>query len=315
MSSFAQFKVAAENLRMAVKAGLDSRRWAFRPQAVNFEITAACDARCIHCPRNRMDRPMKPMAFELFKKMVDEAAALKVPELIPNGYGELLMLPELSKYLEYISAQSHKFRISINTNGNRMFDDKIELFFKHNIYLLNIIIDGATKETAESIRINLSTEQIERNIHRLLALRRERNLKFPKIRVGMVVLPQNEHEVQQFIDKWTGVADYVGMSGFSNRLGGVSAPALHPGEMVQTCVLPFKELNIWADGKVVLCCQDWNEEHVVGDLNTESLLAIWQGALLKHARKLHRQGQGCELAICNKCNSWRKPTPGLHLWE
>ena len=80
-------------------------------------------------------------------------------------------------------------------------------------------------------------------------------------------------------------------------------------------VLPFKDLNIWADGRAVLCCNDWNEQHPVGDLNTQSLAEIWQGAALAEARRLHREGKGAELPICASCNYWQEPTRGLALWS
>lgn len=43
---------------------VESRQWPSRPQTINFEITAACDARCIHCPRHLMDRPMRAMPLK-----------------------------------------------------------------------------------------------------------------------------------------------------------------------------------------------------------------------------------------------------------
>jgi len=67
--------------KQTTKDYLESRRWPSRPQTINFEITAACDARCIHCPRHEMERPMKAMPLDLFRRMIDQAAALQVPNL------------------------------------------------------------------------------------------------------------------------------------------------------------------------------------------------------------------------------------------
>lgn len=79
--------------KQIAKDFLASRLWPKRPQSVLVEITAACDARCVHCPRLAMDRAMKPMPLPLWRKLVDEAAALGVPEFIPNGYGEICTIP------------------------------------------------------------------------------------------------------------------------------------------------------------------------------------------------------------------------------
>lgn len=312
-----QIKSTLSSIKNNVSAGVKSLKWSDRPQQINFEITSICDSKCIHCPRQNMERPMRPMDFELFKKMVDEAAEMQVPDLCPNGYGEILTMRNLEDYLDYISSKTHKFRLVINTNGYKLSDEKIELFIKHKIHMLNIMIDGATPETAEAIRIGLETPVIEDNIYRLMAIRKERNLSYPKVRVGMVLIPQNQHEESPFLKKWEGLVDYVGLSGFSNRSGSLNEKfnATDSSNNTHACVLPFQELNIWADGKAVLCCEDWNEEYVVGDLSKESLKDIWHGTALTQARKLHIQGRGADIEICKKCNFWRTPHIGTKLWS
>ena len=319
------FKYWIDRAALAVKSSFTSRKWPDRPEKLAFEITSICDSKCIHCPRHEMDRPMRPMEFELFKKMIDQAVDLEIPELCPNGYGEIMTLRNMDQYFSYISSKGFPFRITINTNAFRMTDEKIETLIRHKVSLLNICIDGATAETFENIRIGLKLQQIEDNVLRLMKMREERNLDFPKVRIGFVKIPQNEKEIPSFIEKWTGKVDFVGTDGFSNRLGGVKGPLAELGtsstesiaasQRPSTCVLPFKELNIWADGKAVLCCNDWNEEAVVGDLNIQSITEIWHGAPLKMARHLHRACRGGEMAICAKCNYWQPVMPGSKLWE
>ena len=63
---------------------LESRHWPARPESINFEITAACDAKCIHCPRLDMDRPMKAMSMDLFRRMVDQASRLEGEPALPE---------------------------------------------------------------------------------------------------------------------------------------------------------------------------------------------------------------------------------------
>lgn len=301
--------------RSIIKDILTSRQWRKRPHHLAFEITAACDARCVHCPRQKIDRPKKQMDFNLFRDMVDQAAEMHIPLLVPNGYGEILLVDKLSDYFEYISSKKHRFRISVNTNAHRMTDEAINLFLTHNVHMLNISIDGAATATAQSIRVGLDTMKIEDNIRRLLSARKARRSRFPLVRVGMVVIPQNAHEINSFLQKWRGVADYVGFGGFSTRLDSVGAAERSDADStITSCCLPFRELNIWADGRAVLCCEDWNEEYAVGDLTTQTLQDIWHGEALRSARSLHMRGLGRNISICAKCNIWRKPSKGAVLW-
>ncbi len=92
-------------------------------------------------------------------------------------------------------------------------NDKIETFLRHEVDFLNITLDGATAETFESIRVRLKLSQIEDNIRRLIKMRDERGMKFPKVRVGMIAIPQNIHEIDALLNKWKNVVDFVVWAG------------------------------------------------------------------------------------------------------
>lgn len=307
--------------RTVAKDWLESRHWPARPQSINFEITAACDAKCIHCPRLDMDRPMKPMPMDLFRKMVDQAADLKVSELCPNGYGEICTLPMrlVEPYFQHISSKPWRFKVIVNTNGYRMNDERARLFIEHGVHLVNVTIDGATAATAEAIRVGLKFDDIEAHITGLLKMRNAAGKVYPLVRVGMVAMPQTLPEAKAFLSRWRGIADFVGIGGFSSRLSSVSVSTdggqLEPAARAASCVLPFRDLNIWADGKAVLCCEDWNEEFVVGDLHTQTLAQIWRGPKMSEARQKHLAHNGSDLALCAKCNHWQPPGAGARLWN
>lgn len=292
--------------------GWNARHWQRRPDSLQLELTAACDARCIHCPRQEMERPMGAMSMPLFQKIITQAAELKIPRLVPNGYGEILVLKNAADYLAFIRRQSHWFEISINSNAFRLTDEKINLFIDHKVKLLNVNIDGATAATAEAVRPRLQFDQIERNLHRFLEIRAQRGVRYPKLLVGMVVFDVNRHETEAFVARWQGVADFVSLNGYSNRLASLSwNPPANP--RIQQCVLPFRDLNIWSNGQAVLCCNDWNARHVTGDLNTQSLAEVWQGAVFREARRLHQTRQGAQLPACAQCNQWIEPSKFVRL--
>lgn len=303
----------------AVKDLLWSRAWRRRPESINIEVTAACDARCIHCPRMDMDRPTRIMPAPLFHRLIDQASALRVPTLCPNGYGEVCTIPVgmLRNMFGYMRSTGHHFRIVINTNGNRMFAEQAAIFIEHRVHLVNVTIDGATAATAESIRKRLSFGQVEANIKNLITMRDAKGSRYPKVRVGMIAMPQTLREIGPFFDRWRGIADFIGVGGFSSRLaslapaGGFSTVQGRPS----CCVLPFRDLNIWADGKAVLCCEDWNEELVIGDLNTQSLKEIWLGEAVSQVRRQHLKHQGHNVALCAKCDHWQVPSLGARLWS
>ncbi|KOY61854.1 MULTISPECIES: radical SAM/SPASM domain-containing protein [Photorhabdus] len=67
-----------------------------------------------------------------------------------------------------------------------------------------------------------------------------------------------------------------------------------------SCVKPFTELTITFSGTVVLCCQDWMEEAIIGDLNHQSILEIWNSNNLNEIREQLKNRN--RVGICEYCD-------------
>jgi len=275
-----------------------------RPRHVAIEITAACNARCTMCPRHLMDRPMRPMNFDLFRKIVDECAAAGVVEIALNGYGEIFTLRRdaYREYIDYVRRTAPSVHLIVNTNGFEMDEAAARYLVEAGVHTVNTDIDAATAETFESIRRHLKLEQVEANLRRLVAIREGMGRARPTIRVGLIAMDQNRSEIPQFIEKWRGRVDYVGVDGLMNRMPGSS---WKPGDHGRPCFDLWSKLMVWASGEAVLCCEDWNATHVVGDARTHTIQEIWMGAGLRKARELHLAGAAEGIPMCAGCVYWR----------
>ncbi|MBI4541915.1 MAG: radical SAM protein [Gemmatimonadetes bacterium] len=282
-----------------------------RPYHVGVEVTAACNARCIMCPRHLMDRAMRPMAFPLFKKIVDECAALGVVEMALNGYGDIFTLrrERYREYIGYLRAQAPGVRVVINTNAYEMDESAARYLVEAGVHTVHTDIDGATPETFEKIRQYLRLAQVESNILRLVRIRDALGKTRPTVRVGIIAMPENRHEIPMFLAKWQGKADYVAVDGLINRMADPNAEI--PLDQGRPCFELWAKLHIWADGKAVLCCEDWNAEHVVGDASTQSIEQIWSGAPLRKARAHHLAKTAGVIDLCRNCSLWRR---GPYWW-
>ena len=56
------------------------------------------------------------------------------------------------------------------------------------------------------------------------------------------------------------------------------------------------------NGDVVLCCDDWNHQVILGNLKKERIEEIWFGNRLKAIRELHKKGEFDKISICSGCN-------------
>ena len=91
----------------------------------------------------------------------------------------------------------------------------------------------------------------------------------------------------------------VGSHSHLNCQGGAAAPKDYSWAG-KRCALPFRDLVIRRDGKVVLCCNDWRGEFKLGDA-VSGLGAIWHGAAMDGARRRLYQGRR-DFGPCHGCN-------------
>jgi radical SAM protein with 4Fe4S-binding SPASM domain len=84
----------------------------------------------------------------------------------------------------------------------------------------------------------------------------------------------------------------------SNRAGNV--PERPVVKLDNFCVRPFEQLYIAHDGRVVLCCQDWSFEEIMGDATQSTLDEIWNGERYRQVRaSLLRKDR---VGLCAKCD-------------
>lgn len=87
----------------------------------------------------------------------------------------------------------------------------------------------------------------------------------------------------------------------TNRAGNVPGSKSPTSTIQAFCVRPYDQLYIGYDGRVLLCCQDWGFQEIMGDLSRESILEIWNNEKYRAVREslLHRDRSKF---ICENCD-------------
>jgi MoaA/NifB/PqqE/SkfB family radical SAM enzyme len=121
-----------------------------------INLTKKCNLRCKTCLREEYGSE-KDLSFTIFKKLLNELKQMSFSEISITG-GEPCLHNEFEKYISY--AVSLNIGVAFISNGTLM--DKYAFLFKKyrkHIKGFYISIDGATKKTHESIRINGNFEK------------------------------------------------------------------------------------------------------------------------------------------------------------
>ena len=75
------------------------------------------------------------------------------------------------------------------------------------------------------------------------------------------------------------------------------------------CYRPWLTFTALWDGRVSLCCADFDGRHILGDLRTSTIAEIWNGPAYLNVRRQHLESGGPE--ICRSCDLPKKDSP---LW-
>jgi len=272
------------------------------PPELCIETTSVCNARCIMCPQENMGRPKTAMDFELFKRIVDQCVELGVKSIKPHNYGEPLLTPSFDKYISYIREKSSSIKIVLVTNGTLLDDKCANFLIDQGVNQVNISIDGITGETYERIRRNCKSQEVVNNTLNLINRKKEQKAKFPKILVEVIRMPETESEVPLFRKTWESLADRAVITHYTTRAGSLGGLE---GESKKNRVPGFrlwKQLVICSNGEVALCCADWDCSILIGNLNVQSLIEVWNSESTNRIREFHLQRTPQKIPLCARCH-------------
>ena len=273
------------------------------PDIVQIESTNLCNAKCVFCPRDEMHRRQGVMDLDLFKKIVDECAELGITHVRVHNYGEPFLDKQLVEKVRY-AKQKGIAEVGMISNGSLITEPIARGMIEAGLDAINISVDAAGKDVFERTRVNLDYDTVIGNIRTLARLRQESGRTHPKLILSFV-RQGNTADEQAFIDEWSQVADKVHITDLHNWAGTLNTQS----DVRYPCYRVWLTFTVLWDGRVSLCCADFDGRHVLGDLRTSTIAQIWNSPAYRAVRRQHLESGGPE--ICRSCDLPKKDSP---LW-
>jgi radical SAM protein with 4Fe4S-binding SPASM domain len=135
-------------------------------------------------------------------------------------------------------------------------------------------------------------------------LRNEAGRTHPKLILSFV-RQNNSADEQAFIREWSQVADKIHITDLHNWAGTLNEQS----DVRFPCYRMWLTFTVLWNGRVSLCCADFDGRHIFGDLRTQTIREIWNAPLYRAARRQHLESGGPE--ICRSCDLPKKDSP---LW-
>jgi len=302
VKSLADFKYFLQKISLVlprVTGTID--RWAKVPPTLQIEPTRLSNINASSCSRHKSERPAGNMDLELFRKITDNAARIGVKRIGLYSCGEPLMHPEIVDMIRYIKSRDMAFHLT--TNGALLSATLGDAILRSGVTsadYVSITMLGIFEAVHETVMKGINHRQVEENVKNFLGKRRVLGKNGPVTETVFYSVPENEHELQPFLDYWSQVADHA-------RNGGTAARNFNDGgsatkARTRRCAQLWDSMAVYWNGDVPFCAEDRDGKQIIGNLRDQSIEEIWQSKELFEIKKRHKAGQFDTIPTCQYCD-------------
>jgi radical SAM protein with 4Fe4S-binding SPASM domain len=268
---------------------------------VRIETTNICNASCIMCPREKMQRLEGVMEMDLFEKIVDACRSLGATSVFLGGFGEPLMDPLLEERVRYVK-QRDMF-CNFISNGSLWDPARAKKFMESGLDEVRFSFYGQTKKIYEEVHRGLNYEITRKNIRGLIEMRNALGRKNPAILVYFLALDNNRTQTDAFREEWEGLADFIEIWEPHNFGDGRGFRDLDAPRKKQSCGRPAKgPLQFQYDGTLIPCCYDYGGQVILGDIREQSIPEILRGERYAALRRAHATEDYSGQPYCAQCD-------------
>lgn len=290
------------------------------PVVYNIETTNACNMRCEMCPRTTMmTRPIETIQVEVFKKVINQLRPWSPEEwetwqtfveekylidrndmsenhfflhvipkvIVLHGYGDPLLDKNIPGYVELMTKQGLMSYFSCNP-ANINMERTIETFQNGLNYVKYSIesVDDLRHKEVRGLQSNFTDSY--RKIVELLNLKSQHNLE-TIIVITMINLNKSwqQEEFERLKDAFKGMDVYVYLKSQDQQWYEDNKNQTQSIHWLEFCQFPWSSMTIKSNGESVECVEDFNNEIILGNSQTESLYDIWNGEKYRKFRLDH----------------------------
>lgn len=280
------------------------------PLNLDLELCSLCALRCPFCywgdvkfqmemTEDDSSSPMGKRAMPTLMaiRLIDEASSLGIPAIKFHGRGDGIHHKDYSKIILYARSKMNFKELLVNTHGMAS-PEKIDGLMAADKVMISL--DSTAPERYEKMRVGGRLSNAIWTVHELLR-RGHQN-----VWVRRVITQENKDEpfvenCKRIFGPKVHVSEHFAFPGRNDAFDDTVNPESWPRKY---CSYPSTRLMVLANGDVVPCCVDWRAEMIVGNINKQSLIEIWNGEAIRKLRSELRANKFTS-SICKNCTSFQ----------
>ena len=298
----------SQSLSQTIKNTLLGKKIKNFPESIVIETITGCNAKCIFCSQHeaRKGLPNGTISDELFLKIAEECSKNEnVLKRFSFAFdNEPLLDKNLAWKVKHIKKVCPTVTTNITTNGILLTPERVkELFEIEALDEFNISVQGIQKETYEKLMGVKTFDRVMENLNFLSTF--SKTYKGKKISIEI-----NTCLTSETISQKSQIEQFCEDKGFKPNFVVLDSRAEHVNSFVNTnspkqyykyCKRPFHTMVICWNGIVPLCCADYSQNCILGDLSKNSIKAVWKGNRATQARREMITGQFDIAKMCKYC--------------
>lgn len=298
----------------------------------NLAVTDRCNLECPMCAKQHRRDPAEMDIRDDVLEQLLMGLSQGICGVLVQGTGEPLLYGNLCNVIRQARSRiSPDGEVGITTNATLLDDSMAERLMETGLDFIYFSVDGASKETYESIRVGASFETVVSNIRRCVKFRNALRLVKPRFMMNFVIMDTNYHEIPDYV----ALAAYLGVEQvtlslcLNNQSGAVNAvpeellrPVLDRAESLASShhvtvsfpslrraprdlCLFMERMYLETDGNVYAChamvggYASRERSFAFGNLQEMSLMGIWNKPEYREFR--HRVLKGDFPPSCTNC--------------
>lgn len=276
---------------------------------IEIEINRHCNYRCVYCPVAKAPKPRGFMSDETYRLVLDRVIDYGALMVTLNHFSEPTLDPNLVSRVE--DAVGRGLSVNINTNGSMLNERTIKRFASLGGVRVTVNIPSVDESEYRSLT---GTHHLHRVIRNLKTLHRFHVPTRLSINAPRGARTDN---VRAINDEFAHMFGKSARWSSDNRAGKLDtedfgARYIHKGRL-NGCTVVMGQLNVSYQGMLFLCCQDFDQEYVFGDLHVSSIQRIKStDAFKKTMRHIFGLETPPKNFICSRC-AWTETAKPLTL--
>ena len=260
-----------------------------RLKIVSLETTTACNQKCYFCPVSIAPREDQVMSEAMFESIVGQLIAFggTLESVFLQSYNEPTIDRNFVQWCRTLFAA--KLPVAVLSNGSGLTPAKVDALAEAGpLRFLCINLSTLDRERYARDRGEDHLGIVLRNLDYAKDVAVAEQMKVVVLGVGDAV---HERDFEDIRERFAGSRFAVEQHVVMDRAGWLDVGLKPPERKTQLrgCdnvgSRPLQHLHITPAGKCVLCCEDYDERYVVGDLTSSTIAEVLESDAVATLRK------------------------------